>query len=130
MDRSRRVIGKWLQAIRCKIGSRLSKTASKSLNVCENKVEWRWPPSFPCCSVNRQCLWKKTQTKKRTKQTKKTIRDKHTYSFSFARQANSCISWLRSKVLTASFLSSSSTCFYWGQFFIINIKQVVNGGGN
>ena len=38
-----------------------SKVANKCLNVPERVevLEWnkRWSPAFPCCSVNRQCLW-------------------------------------------------------------------------
>ena len=40
------------------------KVANKCLNVHEQVevVEWnkQWSPPFPCCPVNRQCLWKKT----------------------------------------------------------------------
>ena len=51
-----------------------SKVENKCLNVCERGwrvVEWnkRWSPPFPCCSVNRQCLRKKTFKKKNLQQT-------------------------------------------------------------
>ena len=39
------------------------KVANKCLNVRERAevVDWNkiWSPPFPCCSVNRQCLWRK-----------------------------------------------------------------------
>ena len=45
------------------------KVANKCLNVRERVevLEWnkRCPPPFPCCSVNPQCLWKKTWLKKK-----------------------------------------------------------------
>ena len=44
------------------------KVANKFLNVRERVevVEWnkRWSLPFPCCPVNRQCLWKKTLIEK------------------------------------------------------------------
>ena len=44
----------------------------KQISVCSQarrsgREEKRWFPSFPCCPVNRQCLWKKTVTKKNSK---------------------------------------------------------------
>ena len=46
-----------------------SKVANKCLNFSE-RVEVvernkRWSPPFPCCPVNRQCLWKKTLIEKK-----------------------------------------------------------------
>ena len=45
------------------------KVANKFLNVRERVevVEWnkRWSLPFPCCPVNRQCLWKKTLIEKK-----------------------------------------------------------------
>ena len=45
----------------------------KAANKCLNVREWvevvecnkRWSPPFPCCPVNRLCLWKKTPTEKK-----------------------------------------------------------------
>ena len=43
--------------------------ANKCLNVLERVevVEWnkRWSPPFPCCPVNRQCLWRKPWDRER-----------------------------------------------------------------
>ena len=52
------------------------KVTNKCLNVHERLevVEWnkRWSPPFPCCPVNRQCLWKKTLIEKKKKK-KRTV---------------------------------------------------------
>ena len=48
------------------------KVSNKYLNVCESVyvVEWnkRWSLPFPCCPVNRQCLWRKPWWKKKLKE--------------------------------------------------------------
>ena len=48
------------------------KVSNKYLNVCESVyvVEWnkRWSLPFPCCPVNRQCLWRKPWWKKNLKE--------------------------------------------------------------
>ena len=43
-----------------------SEVANKFLNVCEwvEMVERNKDTPFPCCSLNRQCLWKKTLREK------------------------------------------------------------------
>ena len=71
------------------------KIANRCLNVRKRVevVEWNksWSPPFPCCPVNRQCLWKKTLIEKKIKQKKE--------------QTHVCIFLINSPTTSVLFLS-------------------------